>query len=271
MNGEDEPRWRRDMPCHRAMFVLHSLSSSVALTIDEGICLRVWDWSETSQTAAVFARQTGLIRCVAKGSKRPGSRFSGGLEPMMRGELSVSLKQGEQLSTLASWDILEVFPAARQSLEAFHAGMTMLDAVAHCLQPLDPHVGLYDELLSSLRGLGKPGGPPVGLLRVLWACFDQTGHRLEFNRDVATGRTLAPARAYGFSPRLGGLVTDGASVSGPLWRVRSQTVEVLRKAAAGEVTTDGSESLERAVRLLAQAYREVFAVDPPTFARLVGG
>jgi DNA repair protein RecO (recombination protein O) len=240
------------------------------LTIDEGICLRVWDWSETSQTAAIFARQTGLVRCVAKGSKRPGSRFSGGIEPMMRAELSVSIKRGEQLSTLTTWDILEVFPAARHSLRAFHAGMTMLDAVAHCLQPLDPHTGLYDALLAALRELGNPDGPEAGLLRVLWACLDQTGHRLELERDAATGQPLASSPTYGFSPRLGGIIGVETVVSGPVWRVRAQTLEVLRQVATGRRANSTPESTERAIRLLAQAYREVFGVDPPTFARLIG-
>ena len=86
---------------------------------DQAICIRHWDWSETSQTVSLFCREHGLIRGVAKGAKREKSTFSGGLELMTRGEVVASLKNTDTLSTLTSWNLLETFSASRGSLHGF--------------------------------------------------------------------------------------------------------------------------------------------------------
>jgi len=64
----------------------------------EGVCVRVWDWSETSQTASILTRDLGVVRVIAKGSKREKSDYSGGLEPATCGRLTARLKPGDGLS-----------------------------------------------------------------------------------------------------------------------------------------------------------------------------
>lgn len=241
----------------------------MALTLDEGVCIRAWDWSETSQTVSIFTRSHGVVRCVAKGAKRDHARFSGGLEVLTRGELSVSLKGGESLSILASWDLVETFPAARRSLRSFHLGMLMLDVAGRAVHDHDPHETLYAALVTGARSLGN--GEAEGLLRLIWATISDTGHRPELAADVATGETLADAETYGFSPRLGGLVRDGTPGDrGPVWRVRRETVALLRDLASGRLEGAAGATVERATRLLLMYYREVFGVDPPTVRHYLG-
>ena len=40
---------------------------------DNAICIRRWDYSETSQTVSLLLRNHGVIRGLVKGAKRPGS------------------------------------------------------------------------------------------------------------------------------------------------------------------------------------------------------
>ena len=242
----------------------------VAQVRDEAICIRQWDWSETSQTVSLFCRQTGVIRGIAKGAKRENARFSGGIEVLSRGEVIASVKTQGQLSLLIAWDLLESFPAARASLSAFYAGMTMLDLVHHAVHEHDPHPGLYDALLAALRGLGSAESDRRALLGVLWAVLVETGHQPELRRDVGGSEPLARARSYAFSPRLGGLTPD-AGARADVWRVRSETVELLRRLEQGAADgqADGA-SVDRATRLLGRYFREVFACDPPTLQRWLG-
>ena len=37
---------------------------------DIAICVRHWDWSETSQTVSILCREHGLVRAVVKGARR---------------------------------------------------------------------------------------------------------------------------------------------------------------------------------------------------------
>ena len=56
---------------------------------DDGICLRVTDFSETSQIVGLFTRGHGLVPMIAKGSKRQTKKntMSGPLDLLTSGEV----------------------------------------------------------------------------------------------------------------------------------------------------------------------------------------
>lgn len=247
----------------------------MALTIDQALCVRVWDWSETSQTVSLFSREHGMLRCVAKGAKRDHSSFSGGLEVFTRGEMVASIKTGGQLSTLASWELAEIFPPVRRSLSSFNAAFTLLDLTLHAVTDLDPHPSVFDALLAAARALGERRRDRAALLWYLWLLLSDTGHRPELRLDTVHGGDLAGAPSYAFSPRAGGLTRDDPTSDGGVWRVRAETVALLRSLAAGEgqgplaLIDAAPPAIHRATRLLAMYYREAFGVEPPQVARLL--
>jgi DNA repair protein RecO (recombination protein O) len=243
-------------------------------SLDQSICIRVYDWSETSQTVTLFGRTLGLIRAVAKGSKRDKSPFSGGLQPLTRGEMSAILKPSVDLANLTAFDLQETFPALRTSLSSFYSGMYLADLVQHALHERDPHPALFDRLLLSLRLLGEPVHDRRAVLNFQWAVLSETGYRPELDADVHLGTPLAPARTYGFSPRLGGFIADAteapAGVPVPVWRVRAETLDLLRALASDSLGAVAPESTDRASRLLAAHLREVLGRDLPSMRPLFG-
>ena len=56
---------------------------------DDGICLRVTDFSETSQIVGMFTRGHGLVPLIAKGAKRASKKnvMSGPLDLLTGGEV----------------------------------------------------------------------------------------------------------------------------------------------------------------------------------------
>lgn len=235
---------------------------------DQAICIRQWDWSETSQTVSLFARELGIVRGVAKGAKRENARFSGGIEVATRGELIVRPKAGEGLALLIAWDLQEVFPGTKATLAGFHATMLLLDLTQRALHEHDPHQALFDALAESLRALATE---PTHLIvaRYLWATLEETGHRPELGLEVTTGAAIARRAWYLFHPRLGG-ISDPESIrerhqeDEGAWKVRHETVELLRSIRAPSPANASSETLERGVRLLAAYAREVFRSELPT-------
>lgn len=234
----------------------------------QAICIRQWDWSETSQTVSLFTRDLGIVRGIAKGAKRENSRFSGGIEIATRGEVIIKPKAGDGLALLLAWDLQEVFPATRHSLQCFHAAMLLLDLTQRALHEHDPHPALFETLASSLRNLATD---PVHLVvaRYLWSILDETGHRPEIAHDIISGATLTPRPWYLFRPRSGGLSDPHALppaelASDAAWKVRHETVELLRAIHHDSARRSTTDSLERAVRLLAAYVREVFRTELPT-------
>jgi DNA repair protein RecO (recombination protein O) len=244
---------------------------AVPTVTDQAVCIRHWDWSETSQTVSLFSREQGLLRAVAKGARRENAPFSGGLEVLTRGEMVAIVKPSADLANLIAWDLQEVFPALRRSLTAFYSGMYMADVVQSSVTEHDPHPALFDALLDALRTLGD-GRDGAAVLRLQWAALSEAGYLPELELDVARGTPLERARAYTFLPRLGGFSASTPD-SGPAWRVRAETRDGLRSLAGDDPGVPADvppETVERASRLLAIYLREVLAREMPSMQALFG-
>jgi DNA repair protein RecO len=237
---------------------------------DQGICIRHWDFSETSQTVSLFGRQRGLVRGLAKGAKRERGAFDGGIDLLSRGEFGAILRPGKELATLTEWDLLETFPRLRTDLSANRTAFLMADLVGRMLQPEDPHPVLFDRFVDALRTIGAARGDgepaPDGataLMAFQWELLRETGYRPSI--DVAEG-----AEVIDFSPEAGGTVLRSDASGGPRWRVRRATIDCLARTDAGLLHGADQETVTRANRLLAAYLRHVLGTEPPTM-RLVFG
>ena len=235
--------------------------------IDEAICIRHWDWSETSQTVSLLTRSHGVLRGIAKGSKRENSKFSGGIELLTRGQILFIAKPTSDLATLTEWDLAEIFPALRLALRRFYAAMFVADLLQHSIQDHDPHPAAFDATLTCLRTLGTAdkgttsAGIDEALARFQWALLTDTGYRPQLTSDVRTSIKLTSRDRYLFAPHLGGLLETAPDHAVPTWAVRGETIECLRTLTAAEQPEpplpQSPETWERAARLLAAYFREV--------------
>ncbi len=204
--------------------------------IDSGVCLRTWDWSETSQTSLIFFREIGMLRVLAKGSRRQSSPFSGGLEAVTAAEGRVFPKRAGGLSTLASWDLDERFEAPRRTLTGFSDACYMTEVVSRVITELDPHPGLYDALMTGLR---IAGSGEHAVVRLQWAALVEGGHQPDL--DGQPGEPLAAGgRVFAFSPLYGRVIAPKEHVGGEVWRVREATVIYLRALNDPSVSPDQS-------------------------------
>ena len=55
-------------------------------TTDQAVCIRTSDYSETSQVVVLLTRQGGVVRLLAKGSKRPKSSSGGRVDLFAEGQ-----------------------------------------------------------------------------------------------------------------------------------------------------------------------------------------
>ncbi len=229
--------------------------------IDRGICLRTWDWSETSQTALIMFRQIGLLRVLAKGSRRDGAPFSGGLEAVAAAEAKVFPRHSGGLSTLASWDLEERFEAPRHTLGGFACACYMTEVVSRLVTEMDPHPGLFDALEAGLREASE-GDPAV--VRLQWAALAEGGHQPDLQGDPVREREAASAY-FEFSPLCGRMVGPRERVGGELWRVREVTVHLLRAIAAedseGRLALPDPITWGRARRFLDACLRYTLGVE----------
>ena len=241
---------------------------------DQALCIRQWDFSETSQTVSLLGRETGLFRAIAKGSRRPKSSFSGGIDLLTRGDVVAIIKPGRELATLTEWGLSRVWWRIRRDVHANRVAYFMSDCASRMLDLQDPHPGVFDGLVQAMDQI-ENGDPSASILtRFLLVLLSDTGYRPRF--DQPEPGPDGPDSVL-FSPTEGGLV-EGVEVPGT-WRVRSSTIEVLKAFQRGgdleDTFRDRPEATGRAAKLLAAYLRELLGSEPPTlslvFPDLAGG
>jgi DNA repair protein RecO (recombination protein O) len=246
---------------------------------DQALVLRCTDWSETSQLVTLLCKDRGVVRGLAKGSKRlsPSStqKFSGGFELLTGGELMASLKAGEGLATLTEWNLQQTFRHFRTDLAAQKLGLYAGELTQALLAENDPHPEVYDALSALFSALKAPLPSPDSdelppsevhrqrmwnLLEFQAFLLNQAGYRPVLAHDAITGQPIPDNGPIAFDPESGGLIqgtganeVTGLSSRGP-WRLRRETLTLLRRVFGELETTSGpippQDLLLRANRLM---------------------
>jgi DNA repair protein RecO (recombination protein O) len=225
---------------------------------DNAICIRRWDYSETSQTVSLLLRNHGIVRGIVKGAKRAGGGFDGGIDLLTHGQVVAIVKPSRDLATVTAWHVLEIFRPLREHVGANRAGLYMADLIHHMLTDHDPHPRLFDALRDALADLDMTDRNGQTLLAWTWVLLCETGYQPELNRDAETGGPLPQETpTLAFSASAGGVVADTGGRD--RWRVRRETIDLLRQVAAGKAP---ETSPDRANRLLAFYIRAVLGREP---------
>lgn len=244
--------------------------------IDNAICLREVDWSESSQVVALLTEAHGKVRGLAKGSRRQSpsaiARFSGGINLLNLGQVIVMTKPATELAVVAEWDLRHDFFHLRKNLNTQWLAMYAAELAGALLADEDPHPAMFIALRSFLNESVEPGAAGRALLRFQWSALSDAGYRPELDRDVADDKILVTAKAYSFDPRLGGLTTRNG-MGDERWRVRDETVKLLRRVALSKsaLPDDLDEpAVLRANRLLCTYARAILDKELPTMRVLLG-
>ncbi len=242
---------------------------------DNALVLRQWEYSETSQTVALFTRDHGLVRGLAKGSRREKSSFAGGFEPLTRGELLWIEKPRSDLATLTEWDLQEVYWGARRSYKGHTAGLYLIDLVYHCVVPGDAQPELFDRITLALRTLTEPKAIEGAVLRGQWEVLAALGSTPRLASDDDPHDT---GQAMGFDPSAGRFVEDpGAEGPTHIWRVRRETLALLRMLEAPDAEEPerpraaAPADVRRASMLLSAFLAHTLSRDLPTRAAYFDG
>ncbi|MHC4132277.1 MAG: DNA repair protein RecO [Planctomycetota bacterium] len=135
---------------------------------DIAICIRVSDYSETSQIATFFTKEHGKISAIAKGAKRAKSAFDGPIEVFSHGQVVYSEPVRENLATLTEFEQKRGFSVLARQLFCYHCGLFGAELVSSMTTDKDPHPELFKgfmEFLCHLEDVAQnDGGRSEGLL-----------------------------------------------------------------------------------------------------------
>jgi DNA repair protein RecO (recombination protein O) len=130
----------------------------------EAVVLRSIRYGEADRVLHLYSATRGRIGAIAKGSRRPRSRFGGRLEPFFRLDLVLHEGRGE-LATVTSADTVAAHSRLRSSRRALMAAARGCDAVLRLLDSVEPNPPAYNLLcryLALLDGEESMSGDGAG-------------------------------------------------------------------------------------------------------------
>ncbi len=126
----------------------------------EAIVLRSIRYGEADRVLHLYSSTHGRLGAIAKGVRRPRSRFGGRLEPFFRLDLVLYRGRGE-LATVTSAHTVAAHPSLRSSGAALAAAARGCDAVLRLLDGEEANPAAYNLLcryLALLDGQEPPSG-----------------------------------------------------------------------------------------------------------------
>ena len=191
----------------------------------EAIVLRSIRYAEADRVLHLYSSTRGRLNAIAKGSRRPRSRFGGRLEPFFRLDLVLYQGRGE-LATVTAAHTLDAYPDLRESGPGLAAAARACDSVLRLLDVAEANPAAY-SLLCRYLALLDGAEPGSGRYPASPDVDGAAGHAtaLAFRLKLALTAGFAPELAScarcgearelsGFSAAAGGVVCGACERGG---------------------------------------------------------
>jgi len=126
----------------------------MALYNVEAINIRSRNTGEADKIITLFSKRHGKIQAIAKGARRPTSKFGGRLEVFSYNH--VQLAAARNLDIMSQCETIESFYKLRENREKLNAGFYMVKLIDIITEDRQRNDELFDLLLEALYALQSP-------------------------------------------------------------------------------------------------------------------
>lgn len=228
------------------------------------IVLRSRKWGDADRIVTFYSKEKGKIGGVARGARRPKSRFGAALEPFSLCRLNLFEKAGDSLLRVSQVDLVRSSQKLRESLSLIDSAARMVNVVAAITPDGDPDPLLFDTLEQGLASLHESEDPAFTALLFQIRLLGVTGFRPQTDHCAACGKAHFAGEPQ-FSPLAGGLVClscaahqrvrcialSRGSLSFLQQAIRLDPAVVTRLRASGQVRGEVEAAIEGYVTVVA--------------------
>jgi DNA repair protein RecO (recombination protein O) len=199
----------------------------------EAFLLRSYALKEADKICVFLTKDQGKLRGVAHGARKIRSRFGSALEPFTEVTLSYFQKEGRELVSISSCDILRShFERGARDVETASAFSYMAELLTEFLPDHEPNERLYRLVLATLEAIESEEGDLSRILRYfeswllkLVGFFPDTSHCAGCDETISNGESVyltadGTPRCAGCGGRKGYSVDEGLRrVIGEMFRL----------------------------------------------------
>ena len=216
---------------------------------EQGIVLRTYKLGETDRIVNIFSQGKGKIRAIAKGVRRPGSKFGGRLE--LYSHVDLQLYEGRELDIVTQAELIAPFARVREDYGLSASAATMVEAVDRVVQEGERNLRLFLLLRAGLQALeARPPYPAIFVDAFLLRLASTAGFHV-FTDACASCR--APGPHPFLSVARGGSLCTRCAPTGTK-AVDPQTVALVRLLASDDWVSLPGAAGEVGARATAAAF-----------------
>ncbi len=209
----------------------------------DALVLRHVRQGDTSRVVTLLVRDGGKIAVLAKGSRRPGSRFGAGLDLFCLTRVRYRVRPNRDLLFLDDCELKRNFDDLSRDVMGYAAAGTCAELVDRSVPAGAASAEIFDLLLETFTVLAETAplpegeGPRAAALSVVFQLrlMDVLGIAPELTGCVSCGAADL-AGSCSLSPRRGGLLCRRCRASEGGRRIDPATVELLRAGLFGEIS-----------------------------------
>ena len=169
----------------------------------EAVVLRRMDLGETDRLLTLLTPETGKVRAIARGVRRPGSRKAGHLEPFCRTRLL--LARGRNLDIITQAEAIDLYDGLGRDLERLGAAAHLVELTDRFTVEEAGSQAVYDLLVAAL-GLLNTGADLASVTRYHeLRLLDMVGFRPELFHCIGCRRDIEAEDQF-FSSAQGGVL-----------------------------------------------------------------
>jgi DNA repair protein RecO (recombination protein O) len=215
----------------------------------DAIVLRSLRYGEADRILHLYTPNRGRIGAIAKGIRRPRSRFGGRLEPYSRVRLICHEGRGELL-TVTAVETLDAHARLREKAATLDSAARACDAVARVFETEEPHPAVYNLLANELVLLASDPAKAThaNALAFRLKLLVTAGLAPSLGACASCG---SPEHLVGYSPQAGGVVCNACEAGS--FPLAKETHDFMTGALAGTL----AQTPEASPRALREAERAV--------------
>src|SRR5438876_10399130 len=161
---------------------------------DQGVALRSIKLGEADRIVTFMTQGHGKVRAVAKGIRKPGSRFGARLEPTSHVALQCYRGRSE-LDVVTQVETIDANRAVREHYGSLTHAVSMLEATDQVAQDRQPNPALYRMLVGALRTLAVEPTPLVSAA-FFWKLLSLEGFHPMLDACARCGDASGPFPAF---------------------------------------------------------------------------
>ncbi len=197
---------------------------------DQGVVLRSIKLGETDRIVSILGQGHGKVRAVAKGVRKPGSRFGARLEPTSH--IAFQCYRGRsELDVVTQVETIDANRGLREHYGCLTHAVSMLEATDQVAQDREPNPALYRMLVGALRTLADEPGPLVSTA-FFWKLLSLEGFHPILDECARCGADEGPFPAFDLFE--GGVLCETCGSLGGR-RLPPESLALVRRILGGEL------------------------------------